>query len=179
MYELYTDKNENFECKISIEGSNLSKANARLVLESTEYNLIFEGKIDNTGKCIIPIKKLKLLSENLKGNLKLEVIVDNDTYFVPYTDTFIVKTNKKVTVEVTKPSEGTNKKVLVEVYNSSLVDEIYKKLKQSKINLFNVSTSKVAKVIIKESLSKHKGKLSSNSINKIKNDLVAKLAAEV
>lgn len=72
MYKLYKDKYENFECRIAIEGANLSSAKARLVLENSEYNLFFWGDIKSDGNCIIPIPKLKILSENLKGNLKLK-----------------------------------------------------------------------------------------------------------
>ena len=75
MYKLSTDKQENFECKIELEGASLNNASARLVVESTDLNLLFEGKIDTKGNCTIPVKKLKgLLKENSSGNLKLEII---------------------------------------------------------------------------------------------------------
>ena len=74
-YKLYTDKQENFECQIYLEGTSLSKAKARLVVESGGLNLMFNGKIDKNGKCQVPIKKLRgLLDENTSGNIKLEVI---------------------------------------------------------------------------------------------------------
>jgi len=117
MYRLYKDKEECFECNISIEGADLSKAKARLVLENDEYTLLFDGEIDTNGKCTIGIKKLKFLPENLQGTLKLEVIVDDDNYFVPYEDKFTIETGTKVTAEVveSKHSKKTNTKVLVEV----------------------------------------------------------------
>jgi len=182
MYKLFTDKDENFECKIAVEGTNLSKASARLVLESSEYNLIFEGKIDNTGKCIIPIKKLKCLSENLKGKLKLEVIVDNDTYFVPYSDDFTVMTNRKVTAEVIQPNSNIkSKKVIVEVTNKNkydkVVDALYNVLKVSKINVYNIGKSTKAKNIISESLSKYK--LSKSDILEIQSGLLSKFRNEL
>ena len=183
MYKLYTDKDENFECKISVEGTNLSKASARLVLESNEYNLMFTGKIDSTGKCIIPIPKLKLLSENLKGKLKLEVIVDNDTYFVPYTDDFLISTNRKVTVEVLKP-ESKTKKVIVEMASTStrekLIDSIYNKLKAANITILNISKSDKARTIISEHISRSKFSLvelesiKANLFNRLRLDLKKK-----
>ena len=67
-YKLYTDKQENFECQIYLEGTSLSKAKARLVVESGGLSLMFHGKIDKNGKCQVPIKKLRgLLDENDNG----------------------------------------------------------------------------------------------------------------
>jgi hypothetical protein len=100
MYKLFTDKTEIFECNVQIEGASPSKSIARLVVESEELNLMFNGTIDKNGKCQIPIKKLRgILGENIKGNLKLEVIAE-DAYFVPWSSAFTVEAAKKVTVEV-------------------------------------------------------------------------------
>ena len=100
MYKLFTDKTELFECSIKLEGAALKNSQARLLIESPELSLIFKGEIDSEGKCKIPIRKLKgLLDENIKGNIKLEVIAD-DTYFTPWESNFIVEVAKKVTVEV-------------------------------------------------------------------------------
>tara|TARA_R110000803_G_scaffold74155_2_gene138196 strand:+ start:1854 stop:2402 length:549 start_codon:yes stop_codon:yes gene_type:complete len=100
MYTLYTDKNENFQCAIDVEGANLSETKARLILDSDKVNLLYEGTIDSSGTCTIPINKLKnLLAEGTKGTMKLEVIAE-DTFFSPWEDDFVVDTNKRVTVEV-------------------------------------------------------------------------------
>ena len=100
MYVLYTDKSEDFKCHIDVEGAQLASTKARVVLENKDLNLMFEGSIDASGNCVIPIKKLKnLLPEGSEGQMKLEVIAD-DTYFSPWEDSFSVKVNKKVTVEV-------------------------------------------------------------------------------
>lgn len=100
MYTLFTDKTELFECNIKLEGASLKNSQARLIIESEDINLLFKGKIDTTGKCIIPIKKLKgLLEGNTKGEIKLEVIAD-DTYFTPWKSEFTVEASKKLTVEV-------------------------------------------------------------------------------
>ena len=75
MYKLFTDKAELFECDIKIEGSSLSQSNARLVIETKDYSLLFNGDITSDGKCSIPIKKLKgLIDESSKGSIRLEVI---------------------------------------------------------------------------------------------------------
>ena len=110
MYKLFTDKSELFECDIKIEGSSLSKSTARLVVETNDYSLMFNGKISSGGKCKIPIRKLKgLIDENSKGNIRLEVIAE-DTFFTPWKSEFEISASKKVTVEVKSQS---NKKVIM------------------------------------------------------------------
>ena len=111
MYKLYTDKLEVFECDIQLSGASLNNSNVRLVVESSDVNLLFKGKIDSTGKCQVPVKRLSgLLGESTTGTLRLEVIAD-DTFFTPWESDFVVETSKKVTVEVKSQS---NKKVMKE-----------------------------------------------------------------
>jgi hypothetical protein len=93
-YQLYKDVNENFVCDIFIEGAKIEDSKVRLVLESKEWNLIFNGYIEN-GKCYIPIKKLDILNEDITGEIKLEIIAEGNV-FVPWCDKFIVKSTKKV-----------------------------------------------------------------------------------
>ena len=52
MYKLYTDKSEDFKCKIGVEGTNINETFARLVIESKDVNLMFEGKIDSEEACL-------------------------------------------------------------------------------------------------------------------------------
>jgi len=90
MYKLFTDKSELFECDIKLEGASLSKSKARLVVETSDYSLLFNGSISSGGKCEIPIRKLKgLIDENTSGNIRLEVIAE-DTYFTPWESDFKV-----------------------------------------------------------------------------------------
>ena len=100
MYKLYTDKQETFECDLFLEGADLEKSSARIVVESKDLTLMFKGTIDEKGNCKVPIKKLKgLMGENTTGDIKLEVIAE-DTLIEPWQSDFIVDTSKKVTVEV-------------------------------------------------------------------------------
>ena len=100
MYKLYTDKQENFECKLKLEGASLKEAFARLILESEDMNLVYNGTIDSNGKCNVPIKKLRgILDESTKGEMKLEVVAE-DVYFQPWQSEFIIETAKKLSVEV-------------------------------------------------------------------------------
>ena len=117
-YKLYTDKTETFKCKIHLEGAELSEAKTRLVVESSKFNLLFEGTIDTNGNCEVPIKKLKnVLKENDSGTMKLEVIAD-DTYFEPWTSDFSVGTSKKIKVEVKEyKQENTKPKIKITEVN--------------------------------------------------------------
>ena len=99
-YKLYTDKQEIFECNIYLEGASLTKATSRIIVETQDVKLMFEGTIDKDGNCKVPIKKLRgLVSEDTKGTMKLEVIAE-DTYFLPWESDFEVDTAKKIKVEV-------------------------------------------------------------------------------
>lgn len=187
MYKFFKDKNENFECNINIEGATLDNAKARLVLENEEFNIVFDGTIDENGKCIIPVKKLKILSEDLKGKLKLEVIVENDTYFLPYEDEFIIGFNKKLTVEVLtksneiKPIVESAKKVTVKVEKdniSHVVNEIYNKFDENDINIFNINKQpKLVHRIIQETINKNS--VEDNDLVLIKTQLLEKLSKNI
>ena len=45
MYKLFTDKSELFECDIKLEGASLSKSSARLVVETSDYSLLFNQTV--------------------------------------------------------------------------------------------------------------------------------------
>ena len=142
MYKLFTDKSELFECDIKLQGASLKKSKARLVVETPDYALMFNGSISNSGKCEIPIKKLKgLIDEDTTGNIRLEVIAE-DTFFTPWESEFEVETSKKVTVEV---KSQTFKKPIVEakvtITNSEQehVVNLLKLLVNENINIKNIS----------------------------------------
>ena len=149
MYKLFTDKAELFECSISLQGASLKKSKARLVVETQDYSLLFNGTISKSGKCEIPIRKLKgLIDEDTTGNIRLEVIAE-DTFFTPWESDFEVETSKKVTVEI--KSQTTKKpiveaKVKVNVKNNTPtitekqhVINLLKLLIKEEINIKNIS----------------------------------------
>jgi hypothetical protein len=142
MYKLFTDKSELFECDIKLQGASLKKSKARLVVETQDYSLMFNGSISKGGKCEIPIRKLKgLIDEDTKGNIRLEVIAE-DTFFTPWESDFEVETSKKVTVEV--KSQTTKKPIIeakVKVTNSEQqhVINLLKLLIKENINIKNIS----------------------------------------
>lgn len=98
-YKIYRDKEENFECNISVQGAKLSNSQARLILDHEICNLVFYGKVSKDGKCVVPLKKMAYFPEGTIGRIRLEVIVD-DTIFTPWEETFIVEGAKKVTVQI-------------------------------------------------------------------------------
>ena len=142
MYKLFTDKSELFECDIKLQGASLKKSKARLVVETQDYSLMFNGSISKGGKCEIPIRKLKgLIDEDTTGNIRLEVITE-DTFFTPWETDFEVETSKKVTVEV---KTQTTKKPIVEakvtITNTEQqhVINLLKLLVKENINIKNIS----------------------------------------
>jgi len=160
MYKLYTDKQETFECDIQLEGASLTNSTARLVIETEDLALLFKGTINTSGKCIIPVKKLKgLLGENVKGNIKLEVIAE-DTYFTPWESQFEVETSKKVTVEVKsqqKPVIAEETKPTIKVEN--IKEEISLNEKDHVVNLL--------KLLIKEDINFKNISYKRNALNNI------------
>ena len=153
MYKLFTDKTELFECSISLQGASLKKSKARLVVETQDYSLLFDGTISKGGKCEIPIRKLKgLIDEDTSGNIRLEVIAE-DTFFTPWESNFEVETSKKVTVEVKSP-----------IYSKPILEAKVKKQitlteKQHIINLF--------KLLIKEDINVENISYKRNALNNI------------
>ena len=174
MYKLFTDKSELFECDIKLQGASLKKSKARLVVETQDYSLMFNGSISTSGKCEIPIRKLKgLIDEDTTGNIRLEVIAE-DTFFTPWESDFEVETSKKVTVEV---KTQTSKKPIVEakvtITNSEQqhVINLLKLLIKENINIKNISyrrnkLNNIVATYLKENTIKNKSKV-INSVLKV------------
>ena len=97
-YSFYRDRDEVFECKVTIEGT-ISTATVRLLLNTDTWNLVFYGKIKKDGTCIIPIKKLVVFPHGTTGRATLEVVVD-DVVFSPWENAFRVEESKKVRVQI-------------------------------------------------------------------------------
>jgi hypothetical protein len=79
--------------------ANIDNTEARLILESEDWSLMFIGEINKKGTCTIPIKKLSILNEGVIGKIRFEVIADS-TVFIPWEDEFKVKLSKKVTLKM-------------------------------------------------------------------------------
>jgi hypothetical protein len=98
-FVIYNDKNDGFSCELSVEGVDMKSCQVRLILETDEWNIFFNGKIDRSGKCEINLKKVSLFQEGKRGVAKLEIIAD-DTIFIPWESDFVVKKSKKVSVKI-------------------------------------------------------------------------------
>lgn len=98
-YKIYTDKDEDFVCEVSVKNASLKDSIARIILATEGLKLVYEGYIKN-GKCVIPIKRVNgLLAENSSGKMHLELIVDN-MYFKPWKSEFVVEEHTTVKVRV-------------------------------------------------------------------------------
>ena len=158
MYKLFTDKSELFECDIKLEGASLSKSSARLVVETSDYSLLFKGEINSSGKCEIPIRKLKgLIDENTTGNIRLEVIAE-DTFFTPWESDFEVDASKKVTVEV--KSQSTKKPIVETKVNVKIKEE--KPTLTEKDHVINL-----LKLLVKEDINIENISYKRNALNNI------------
>lgn len=108
-YTLYKDISEEFICDISIDGVSEEDSQARIIIESKDWILLFPGEIKNK-KCVVPIKSLKLFNEGEVGKIKLEVIAEGNI-FIPWEDDFKVKISKKVEATVNKNVKNVYKPV--------------------------------------------------------------------
>ena len=180
MYKLFTDKSELFECDIKLQGASLKKSKARLVVETQDYSLMFNGSISKGGKCEIPIRKLKgLIDEDTKGNIRLEVIAE-DTFFTPWESDFEVETSKKVTVEV---KSQTFKKPIIEakvkVKGNTITESehhhvinLLKLLVNENINIKNISYKRnklnnIVATYLKENTLKNTNKVISGVLQRL------------
>ena len=169
MYKLFTDKAELFECDIKIEGASLSNSTARLVVETNDYSLMFNGKIDGSGKCEIPIRKLKgLIDESSKGNIRLEVIAE-DTYFTPWKSEFEINASKKVTVEI----KSQNKPLIESQGPKVQVSKVKETKKINKPKKVTISESErkhivnIMKLLIHEDVNINNLSVKRNKLNKV------------
>ena len=179
MYKLFTDKSELFECDIKLQGASLKKSKARLVVETQDYSLMFNGSISKGGKCEIPIRKLKgLIDEDITGNIRLEIIAE-DTFFTPWESDFEIETSKKVTVEV--KSQTQFKKPIIEakvkITNSEQqhVINLLKLLIKENININNISFKRnklnnIVATYLKENTIKNTEKVISGVLKKLQKE---------
>jgi len=159
MYKLFTDKTEVFECNVKLEGASLKNSHARLIIESEEVNLLFNGKIDSNGKCTIPVKKLRgLLESNTKGEIKLEIIAE-DTYFTPWRSEFKVEASKQITVEV----KSQDAEIIVESTPKIQISGI----KEETVDPIEEHIIKLVKLLIKEDINLNNLTIKKNKINSV------------
>lgn len=147
MYKLFTDRNEDFECEVSVKNASLKNSIARLVVESIDGpTLVFKGSIQGD-KCVIPVKKLRgLLDENTKGKMHLEMIVE-DTYFKPWEEDFTVEEHTSIKVKVNEQKQESVKPI-VEVKTVTIKNSIVGKRLERNTNKVLVSEKKDINIYI-------------------------------
>lgn len=122
-YKLFKDKAENFTCEVELEGANLKDTQVRLILETKDWNLVFNGEINSSGKVNVPIKKLNLFEEGTIGRIKMEIIAEG-TVFTPWEEDFEVKLSKKVMVKFNEsssiPKKDLNTKPSIKINKPSI-----------------------------------------------------------
>ena len=151
-YILYTDRKENFSCDIALEGAKLNESLARIILETKDINYVFNGSIDASGKCEIPIRALKgLMDVRDSGNMVLEVVAD-DTYFRPWESNFIVDAHTKLEVKINEQSQPAKPKIQVSV--------------NSKKDIIKEEKPKPKKITIAEAVKDMSNILGKNKISK-------------
>ena len=98
-YTLFTDKNDQFECSIRLQGVKTAECKARLVIEADDVTLLYPGTISKNGKCTVPVSNLKrIFKEQAAGHIRLEVIAD-DMIFTPWDSDVIIKASKSIQIE--------------------------------------------------------------------------------
>lgn len=118
----YSDKIKKFECGLDIDGASLDNTKARLSLsfdnDRTNTKYLYEGNVNSNGNCVIKIPEIKN-SPNLVGKVTLEIIAEN-TFFEPWSDTFIIKQHKNVTVKkITEEVEDDDDKPIIVSVNKT------------------------------------------------------------
>tara|TARA_Y100000310_G_C20591928_1_gene768527 strand:+ start:289 stop:1005 length:717 start_codon:yes stop_codon:yes gene_type:complete len=117
-YKLYTDKDQDFECQLHLEGISMEKTRARIVVEGNGGNLTFGGTINKNGKCTIPISGLSnKLGDSSGGMMRLEVLA-GDIYFQPWKSAFTIDGRKFDEISnITEETGETSVELQMEIYN--------------------------------------------------------------
>ena len=151
-YILYTDRKENFSCDIALEGAKLNESFARIILETKDINYVFNGSIDASGKCEIPIRALKgLMDVRDSGNMVLEVVAD-DTYFRPWESNFIVDAHTKLEVKINEQSQPSKPKI--QVYVNAKKDIIKEEKPKPKKLTITEAVKDMSNILDKNKISK-------------------------
>jgi hypothetical protein len=110
-YTIYLDKEETFECEVSIKNASIKDSSVRLIIESDDINLVFFGTVSKD-TISVPIKSLKkYFTESDKATIKLEVIVENNLV-TPWESELLFDSYNKVEI---KEIKNVKSKPLIEI----------------------------------------------------------------
>lgn len=135
-YTIYLDKEETFECEVSIKNASIKDSSARLIIESDDINLVFFGTVSKD-TITVPIKSLKkYFTESDKATIKLEVIVENNLV-TPWESELLFDSYNKVEI---KEIKNVKTKPLIEI-----------KIKEDKKQHLEAKTKEIEQKVVTES----------------------------
>ena len=135
-YTIYLDKEETFECEVSIKNASIKDSSARLIIESEDLNLVFFGTVSKD-TITVPIKSLKkYFTESDSAKIKLEVIVENNLV-TPWESELIFDSYNKVEI---KEIKNIKSKPLIEI-----------KVKEDKKLKLETKTKEIEQKVVTES----------------------------
>ena len=135
-YTIYLDKEEIFECEVSIKNASIKDSSARLIIEGEDLNMVFFGTVSKD-TITVPIKSLKkYFTENDKAKIKLEVIVENNLV-TPWESELLFDSYNKVEI---KEIKNVKTKPLIEI-----------KVKDDKKQQLETKTKEVEQKVVTES----------------------------
>lgn len=96
----YRDKREAFRGKLEVDGGSVNSSVVRMCLERADGISIFlNGKISANGDCIIDVPPMKILEKGEVGKVKIEVIVEGQSYFIIHEGNFEIRDFMKLSTE--------------------------------------------------------------------------------
>ena len=132
-YTIYLDKEETFECEVSIKNASIKDSSARLIIESDDINLVFFGTVTKD-TISVPIRSLKkYFTESDKATIKLEVIVENNLV-TPWESELLFDSYNKVEI---KEIKNVKTKPLIEI-----------KLKEDKKQHLEAKTKEIEQKVV-------------------------------
>ena len=135
-YTIYLDKEETFECEVSIKNASIKDSSARLIIESDDINLVFFGTVTKD-TISVPIRSLKkYFTESDKATIKLEVIVENNLV-TPWESELLFDSYNKVEI---KEIKNVKSKPLIEI-----------KVKEDKKQQLEAKTKEIEQKVVTES----------------------------
>jgi hypothetical protein len=170
-YTIYLDKEETFQCEVSIKNASIKDSSARLIIESDDINLVFFGTVSKD-TITVPIKSLKkYFTESDKATIKLEVIVENnlvtpwesELLFDSYNKVEIkeiknVKTKPLIEIKVKEDKKQQQLEAKTKEIEQKVVTESKKPVKSLKEKLLESVNDQIKKIQVDGKLNKEEKK---------------------
>lgn len=129
MLKLYEDKIQTFKCNLKIEGADVSKAKARMLLCGKTRDYIFNGKITKFGRCTISFPPITDF-DTTKGKAVLEVIIENGYFEALKLEYEIVRQNIVEVLDIEMDDNKSKSVVVDSISIDSSIEDYIKEVKQ-------------------------------------------------